>query len=40
MPEELNYDPDVLDIKEAIKELQKEFVEGHKELEAAKAATK
>lgn len=40
MPEELNYDPDILDMKEEVKRYQQDFIEAHKNVEAAKANSK
>jgi hypothetical protein len=40
MPEELLYDQDVLDLREAIKELHQDFISVHKEHDTAKAAVK
>eukprot|EP00775_Hariotina_reticulata_P012912 gene12912-13039_t len=36
MPEELNYDPEVIELKEIIKGLQADFIEAHKALDTAR----
>lgn len=40
MPEDLNFDPDVMELKDDIRTLQAEFVEVHKAAEAARAVNK
>ncbi len=40
MPEDLNYDPEIMELKEEIKALQGDFVETHKSNEAVKALNK
>jgi hypothetical protein len=40
MPEELNYDPDISQLKEEIKDLQGAFIETHKSNESVKAINK
>eukprot|EP00879_Flechtneria_rotunda_P022653 GHRR01023922.1.p1 GENE.GHRR01023922.1~~GHRR01023922.1.p1 ORF type:complete len:356 (+),score=131.38 GHRR01023922.1:142-1209(+) len=40
MPDELSYDPDVMELKEVIKGLQGEFIEAHKALDAAQQEVK
>ncbi|GAX78455.1 hypothetical protein CEUSTIGMA_g5895.t1 [Chlamydomonas eustigma] len=40
MPEELNYDGDIMELKEEIKALQQQFIEVHKANEGVKAAVK
>lgn len=40
MPEEFNFDPDIMELKEEMKQLQGAFVETHKSAEAVKALNK
>jgi intraflagellar transport protein 81 len=40
MPEEFNFDPDIMELKEEIKGLQAAFVETHKASEGVKALGK
>uniref|UniRef100_A0A7S0WQ24 IFT81 calponin homology domain-containing protein n=1 Tax=Chlamydomonas leiostraca TaxID=1034604 RepID=A0A7S0WQ24_9CHLO len=40
MPEEFNFDPDVMELKEEIKQLQAAFVDTHKSAESVKALNK
>jgi intraflagellar transport protein 81 len=40
MPEELLYDPQVIELREEIKGLQAEFIEAHKSLDAAQQDVK
>jgi hypothetical protein len=40
MPEELNYDSEVIELKEVIKGLQAEFIEAHKALDTAREEVK
>lgn len=40
MPEELSYHPEVMELKDAIKGMQAEFVETHKALDAAQQEVK
>lgn len=40
MPEELTYNPEVMELKESIKALQAEFIETHKALDAAQQEVK
>lgn len=40
MPEELNYDPDISQLKEEIKSLQEAFIETHKSNESVKGIMK
>jgi hypothetical protein len=40
LPDELQYDPDVMELREGIRQLQQQFVEAHKVAEAAQAGTK
>lgn len=40
MPEELNYDPEVAELKEEIKAMQAVFIDTHKSNEAVKALNK
>ena len=40
MPEEFNYDGDIMELKEEIKALQQNFIEIHKANEGVKAANR
>ena len=40
MPEEFNFDPDIMELREEIKGLQGAFVETHKSYEAIKGLNK
>ena len=40
MPEEMFYDPDILDLRESIKQLHQDFIQTHKEHDAAQNAIK
>ena len=40
MPEQFNYDPDIAELKEEIKNLQQQFIEVHKSSETVKALNK
>lgn len=40
MPEEFNFDPDVMEVKDEIKQLQSQFVELHKSSDGIKALSK
>lgn len=40
MPEQLGYDPDVMALRGAVREVQAEFVEAHKALGAARGDVK
>ncbi len=40
MPEEFNFDPDIMELKEEIKGLQSAFVEAHKSSEGVKTLNK
>ncbi len=40
MPEEFNFDPDIMELKEEIKGMQQEFVELHKSSDAIKNLSK
>lgn len=40
MPEEFNYDGDIMELKEEIKLLQMQFIETHKQNETVKAINK
>lgn len=40
MPEEFNYDGDIMELKEEIKLLQQQFIEVHKSNEAVKGLNK
>ena len=40
MPEEFNYDGDIMELKEEIKALQQRFIEVHKANEGVKAANR
>jgi intraflagellar transport protein 81 len=40
MPEEFNYDGDIMELKEEIKLLQQQFIETHKQNETVKAINK
>lgn len=40
MPEEFNFDPDIMELKEEIKAMQQEFIELHKNSDAIKSLNK
>ncbi len=40
MPEEFNFDPDIMELKEEIKAMQQEFIELHKSSDAIKNLSK
>ena len=40
MPEEFNFDPDIMELKEEIKAMQQEFIELHKSSDAIKTLSK
>jgi intraflagellar transport protein 81 len=40
MPEEFNFDPDIMELKEEIKAMQQEFIELHKNSDAIKNLSK
>jgi hypothetical protein len=40
MPEEMFYDPDILDLRDSIKQLHQDFIQTHKEHDGAQDAIK